>query len=221
MKELSEIFPNLADKAPIPSEEMERYNWTNEIAPRLKASGFDVRFWNNIQNWNCDQQEHAHAECERRCQKNGAVVVLTGARGTGKTTICAQMAIARARNPALPPWERQPPYRKACDLIARYKPLYADFGSTEIDTLMSSRDALCRNALLFIDELHECDDQKMKDRLLTDIIDRRYAKLKDTILISNQSVSDFKNITSDSILSRIAEHGVIIPCEWSSWRRQP
>lgn len=84
---------------------------------------------------------------------------------------------------------------------------------------MEARAAYCRLKLAVIDELHECDDQKMKDRVLTDILDRRYSANTDTVLISNQTAEDFQATTSDSVLSRLAQHGAIVPCEWESFRK--
>lgn len=208
----------LQTRAPRSPEEMAEWEWKNEVLPRLKACGFDKRYWTR-QPWTCAPQRKTFEKCMELCVGVGAIVVLTGKRGTGKTTIAAQIAIARAMDASLPPWERQPPYRKLSDVIARFKPLYADFGSTQTDALMESRDNSCRGTrLAFFDEIHECDDQKLKDRILSDILDRRYAARNDTILISNQTPEEFTKTTSDSILSRIREHGATVACNWKSFR---
>ena len=202
------------------SEEMDRWEWKNEIIPRLRASGIDERYHSDkTGEWRCEPQERVFKLCLRLCAGKGAIVALTGARGTGKTTIASQMILDRARNTELPPWDRQPPYRKLSDIVTRYKPLYADFGSVNTDDLCAARDWYCRSlSLAIIDEIHECKDTKYGERILTDILDRRYAARKDTILISNEKTSDFEANHSDSIQSRISEHGRIIECNWQSWR---
>lgn len=199
-------------------EEADEWIWKNETLPRLRTSGFEARYLTRLLDWNCPEQEAVFRSCVKACIGTGAIVALVGERGTGKTTILAQMARLRAEDPLLLPADRSPAYRKMSDLIARFKPLYADFGTTETDKLMSARDALCSRALLLIDELHECDDQKLKDRVLTDIIDRRYSRKVDTVLVSNQDPEAFQRTTSDSILSRLTEHGLLIPCRWKSHR---
>lgn len=218
--EIPDVIEVKLPELPLRSEaELAERRWNNEISPRLKDAGFNERHRQRIVDWACTPQQRVFDKCMELCRGNGAIVVLTGERGTGKTTICAQMARHRAEDDRLPPWDRQPPYRKLVDLIAKYKPLYGNMGSVTMDDLAASRDWFCRNhSLVFIDEIHECEDAALKNRVLTDIIDRRYAAHRDTILISNQSVEDFKASTNDSILSRLSEHGSIIPCNWRSWR---
>lgn len=222
---LAETFNPAAAFAALPrrtDEEIAAWTWREDILPRLRAAGLEARYWRDIQIWTKSAQAKVFARLRALCCGNGAIVALTGPRGTGKTTLAAQMIVERAKDETLPPWDRQPPYRKLVDLIARYKPLYADFGGINTDSLMTSRDHFCSSpALVVIDEIHECDDQKLKSRVLTDLLDRRYSAKRDTVLISNQTPEDFQASTSDSILSRLSEHGCIIPCEWASWRVKP
>lgn len=201
-----------------PAEEIAAWEWRHDIVPRLEASGIEPRFHRNITDWrNPDQQEVYESVCAA-IQRKGAIIAMVGLRGTGKTTIAAQLVVDRAMNPDLPPWERQPPYRKMVALVNRFKAFYADFGSINGEALAESRESYCNTPFAIIDELHECDDQKMKTRVLTDLLDLRYARMNDTVLISNQTPEEFCKTTSDSILSRLSEHGMIIKCEWESWR---
>lgn len=209
--------------------EIRAYAWENDIKPLLKSAGFDERFWEEI--GECDRLDRtedfaawkeALDTTRVHCQGVGAIVVLAGARGTGKTTICSQLAIEAAWKDENPPWDRQPPYRKLQALIERYKPLYSDFGSTQTDDLATSRDWFCRTPrLAFIDEIHDSQEMKVRDRLLVDVVDRRYSARRDTVLITNQSTDEFLDTANASILSRISQHGIIIPCDWKSWRIHP
>lgn len=194
------------------------------IFPMIERWGFESRF----------HQEHGMPPKQgamylRVCdmlEGRGAIIALIGPRGLGKTTIAAQIAIDEAwRNYLSSIRESGAPhyghviYRKAAKLIARYKPLFADFGSVETESLLESLDYLCRHQeLLVIDELHDCDEQRMKLRVLTDLIDRRYSMQRDTILIANQTAQDFAATIGDSILSRLNEHGAILECSWPSFR---
>jgi DNA replication protein DnaC len=204
---------------PRTDEEMRAYHWQEIVLPNLVASKIPPRFHYEITEWKEPKQQAVFRQCQQALRRTGAIVALLGGRGLGKTTIAAQLTIERAWNAGLQPWERRPPYRKMTDLIAKYKPLYADFGGINTEVLIAARDWYCRfHPLVVIDELHECDDQRMKDRVLTDILDRRYANRVDTLLISNQTFDEFKQTTNDSVLSRLKEHGRIVTCTWASFR---
>lgn len=228
--ELEAVIKSFAGNAQIVSPAEYRRRCLPDVLARLRGWSYPDRYIREIGDWQCEPQEIVFEMCVQLFQRVGAIVALVGERGTGKTTIAAQLAVRLAWDD----WDRvhnhesgkpfsyqEAPYRKLSDLIARFKPLYADFGGINTDELIQRRNNLCRGAdLLTIDELHDCDDLKMKNRVLTDIIDRRYSACTDTLLISNQSQERFRATTDDSVLSRISEHGVIIPCEWPSWRER-
>lgn len=214
---------------PLPPEQWRTYRFNTMIAPRLAAAGFRPRYRAELTDWNCPQQEAAFRFCQGRFRRVGSIIALVGARGTGKTTVAAQLCRERidewlayyerdpAERPSLEP-AGMGEYAKLTDLIARFKPLYADFGSLSTERLMASRESLCRESLLCIDELHECEDQRLKGRVLTDLLDRRYSNRCDTLLISNETEPAFRESIGDSALSRITEHGEIVSCLWPSHR---
>lgn len=208
-------------RPPVPESEMKQWEWTKTILPNLRATQLPPRFHFEVTNWTEPKQRKVLQMCQSLFCGKGAIVALVGERGLGKTTIAGQLIWERAWNEALEPWARRPPYRKLSDLIALYKPLYADFGSIETEVLMERRNGFCSlHPLVIIDELHECDDQKLKDRVLTDLLDRRYSNQNDTLLITNQTPAEFKATTNDSVLSRLSEHGSIIECKWQSFREK-
>ena len=217
---LPDAIARLQELCPPKSDgEMRAWRWENEILPNLKASRLPHRFHREIHEWTEPKQRTVFERCKTLFTQTGAIVALVGERGLGKTTIAGQLVIERAWDETRAPWARRPPYRKMTDLIAQFKPLYADFGSIQTEELMERRDGFCKlHPLVIIDELHECDDMKLKDRVLTDILDRRYANHNDTLLITNQTPAEFKQTTNDSILSRLSEHGRIIECKWNSFR---
>lgn len=197
--------------------ELEEWYFVNVVIPKLAGCGFEKRF--HRKQSLISEQQTIYTRMEEKLVNVGAIVALVGERGLGKTTLAAALAQKRAADESLCPSGQTVLYRKMTGLIEKYKALYADFGSIDAEDARISRDAICRNpGLLVIDELHEGDDQKMKSRVLVDIVDRRYAALKDTILISNQLPDDFMATTSDSILSRLNEHGEILECVWPSFR---
>lgn len=214
-----------------PPEQFRAYVFKTEICERLKAYGFEPRFWvdglleKTEPKTREAKQAFVLAKTLSYLRNQGAIVALSGDRGVGKTTIVAQLAIKRlwedwhsARNGG-PVTHRITSYKKLTGIVGRLKALYADFGTIGIDALESYRDHLATLDLLIIDELNECaDDSKHKDRILTDIIDRRYAANRDTILLTNQKAAEFEQTINPSVLSRLNEHGAIIPCDWQSFR---
>lgn len=215
---LSEVLVRLRERQTVTEEEIRKWEWENEIRPRLETTRLPNRFWPRVKTWNPKQKEQFD-RCQSMCVGRGAIIALLGLRGVGKTTIAAEIIHERVLNEDILPWHRLPPYRKMSDLISFFKPLYADFGSIDLERLTNRRNDFCRwHPLVVIDELHDCEDQKMKNRILTDILDRRYAFQVDTIVISNQTPAEFQDTTSDSVLSRLCEHGQIIHCKWKSFR---
>lgn len=211
---------NLPDFKNFPARtqaEIDEWNFKYVVCSRLEAAGFDERFFKKIEL--VPKQLSAYRAMKKHLTTCGAIVALVGIRGTGKTSLCSTLAQERAAVEDEVPHVHTVLYRKMARLVMRFKPLYADYGSIDTESSMQVLDGLCGNHnLLVIDEVHETDDNKMKNRILVDIIDRRYAKLKDTILISNQTPAEFRKATSDSILSRLSEHGTIINCNWTSFR---
>lgn len=207
---------------------LQDWEFKHIIAPRLGAAGWESRFQQRLA-LNKGQKMVLN-DAKELLRDKGAIIALVGERGLGKTTIAAHLAIDRTEHfwnfYSIVPEEREgmrvsrgiPVYRKMAQMVKKFKSLYADFGSIETDSLIHAQAKLCEETLLIIDELHECDELKIKDRLLTDLVDIRYAKRKDTILISNQTEEDFRRTTNDSILSRLSEHGRVIVCKWKSFR---
>jgi len=209
----------------LPEREYAKYVFETEIRPTMKTWGIQDRHLVEIEDFGSAEQQDKFAKVCARMKGVGAIVALIGIRGCGKTTIAAQFARAVAwRNHR---HARQVPcgeiaccrYMKATDLLARFKPLYADFGSAETERMVAARDFFCTQVeFAVIDELHEVGDQKVMQRMIPDVLDRRYAARRDTLLISNQTPEEFLGSTSDSVISRLQEHGAILQCEWESWR---
>lgn len=219
-----------AKARPMSAEEELALTLRTSIFPKLKAFGWEERFFFPVSgDWGCVKQQQRFARCGELFRGVGAIVALVGPRGVGKTTIGFQLALARL----LGEWRRYErdggpvslpltPYVKLTDLLARFKALYADFGTNDPERLAAARDGFCRNdSLAVIDEIHECSELRAAPRLLTDLIDRRYAAKRDTLLITNQTAEEFAASIGDSIYSRLTEHGAILKCEWESWREKP
>lgn len=213
----------------MPDAEHEAREFQEHVKPLLAGAGWEERFRDRLELTGA-QTKVLEKVRGYLAPHAGAIVALVGPRGLGKTTLASTVAIDKAthfwRYYSRPPEQREvllkpteiPVYRKMAKLVTRFKTLYADFGSIDTEALAEAKERLCNCALLVIDELHECEEIKIMDRILTDIVDVRYARIKDTILISNQTAADFKNTMNDSIISRLSQHGDVIQCGWKTFR---
>lgn len=89
-----------------------------------------------------------------------------------------------------------------------------DVPDTEGDVLS----AFVAIRLLVIDEVGVRGEKPFEDRMLTTLIDERYDRKRDTVLISNQTAADFRAVLGESIVDRLRETGGIIECNWRSFR---
>jgi len=236
MEQKIEFSPDAIERMkawPMVTEEQERaWILKNKIIPRLAAGGYDSRFAVEIRDWNKEpRQGKLLAYLMTLLTGNGAVIALVGPRGTGKTTLTAQIAvslawawekfhgsIAKLESRERPPILGLAEYRKLVSITEILKPLYSDHGTIAAEKLIGERERLCGCGLLVIDEKHEVNDLSVANRILTDLIDRRYARRRDTIIISNESADEFRRSTNDSVISRITEHGETLECKWPSMR---
>jgi len=139
----------------------------------------------------------------------GFIIALLGGRGVGKTQMAVAACVQQAER------EKGFKYCTAMDVFLDVKDSYRKGGS--------ERDALkgyIKPALLIIDEVQERGETPWEDRMLTYILDKRYANEKDTLLISNQTKDAFLEAVGPSVASRIVEAGGIAVFDWPSFREK-
>lgn len=78
---------------------------------------------------------------------------------------------------------------------------------------------LCVPQLLVIDEIQERSNTDWENRILTHIIDQRYAALRDTIIIGNLTTETLSSTLGASFTDRLYECGLIVECKWRSFRK--
>lgn len=138
----------------------------------------------------------------------GDSVLLLGPRGTGKTQIATSCGIRMASN------ARSVRYLKASDLFRQCREaMHENRESEQVSRLK-------RLGLLIVDEAHVRVDSDYEDRVLTEIVDSRYDACKPTILITNQSKERAAKSLGPSIVSRFHETGLVLECNWDSFRDQ-
>ncbi len=141
--------------------------------------------------------------------KTPVCVAMVGPRGPGKTHLGCALINAFCDQ------ARAAVYLDAMEYLVLLKRTYG--GKTGADEYQVEQQYL-KPELLVLDEMHERGDTAWEDRMLTRLVNKRYAAEKATLLISNQTGNDFKVRVGDSIADRIKDEGGIIVCDWPSVR---
>ncbi len=159
-----------------------------------------------------------------RAAKRGALIVIYGGHGSGKTQMCMEIA----RN--LPSRFFPPKKEGAFTLAHQHRPLlyrksmefFNDIRSTYgAKSKETERDVISRYAnaaLVVIDEAHQRGEKDFEDRQITLMIDKRYDAMLPTILITNLTREDFYATLSPAVKSRMIETAEGIEANWRSFR---
>lgn len=136
----------------------------------------------------------------------GAVWALVGPRGTGKTQAAVEVMREAARQ-AFGVY-----YTTAWAAFAAMKLAFDDGGDGGVARLT-------RVPLLVIDEAHVRMESAWEERVLTNLVDERYANLRTTVLVTNQQPEEAARTLGPSISDRAAEAGGILLVDGPSLRR--
>lgn len=133
------------------------------------------------------------------------ILILHGGRGPGKTRMAAELSLYAGKTR----------YRTAMRFFIEIRATYGNKSVSEMDII----DDLVRADLLVLDELQERGETPFEDRLLTHLIDARYAENKPTILIANLTKQEIGASLGLSIIDRVRENGASIEFTWPSFRK--
>lgn len=141
----------------------------------------------------------------------GTGMIFTGQAGTGKTHLST--AIANA----IIPLGYSAVFITASDAMRSIKRTYDPSSlMTESDAI----DALVAPALLILDEIGMQNRTDHEKQLMFEIINKRYERVKPTILLSNLSSADLKEFLGERIMDRMRQGGGrMIGFEWDSFRK--
>lgn len=142
---------------------------------------------------------------------SGFLIALIGTRGSGKT----QLAIELMRKTV--GTEKSALYRTAIEFFLKIKTAFRNKADTSEDQIVKEHS---RPSLLVLDEFGRRGETDWEDRMLFEVIDRRYRDCSDTLLISNQEKPAFLESIGPSLASRMSETGGIIECNWKSFRKK-
>lgn len=135
------------------------------------------------------------------------MIVMLGPRGSGKTYLGC--AIVREFCSAA----RFAVYAEAMDYFLKLDEIINARGS-----VLKVETSFLRPELLVLDAMEERADTPSKDRMLTRLVNKRYAAELSTVLISNDEEATFNNRVGPSVADRIRDGGCKIECRWKSLR---
>lgn len=155
----------------------------------------------------------AWGETEARLKSKlgkGFIIAIIGIRGNGKT----QMSVEMMRQMAID--RRTSRYCTAMEFFMQIKATYKKDSEQSENEIVQE---FSQVPLLIIDEIGQRSENDWENRLLYEVINRRYNALRDTLIISNQEIADLEAALGPSIISRMRETGGIIECTWGSYRK--
>jgi len=140
---------------------------------------------------------------------SGFTIALVGVRGSGKTQLGVELIRHRSSEYGTSR------YCTAMEFFIDVKAGYKEDGEAEKVILAE----FGRPSLLVMDELGRRSENDWENRLLYELLNRRYNEMRDTLLISNQDVSQLEGALGPSLVSRMRETGGVIECNWESYRK--
>jgi DNA replication protein DnaC len=170
-------------------------------------TGLDVayrRFWKRPED---EEWNSRFRRIKSRLKNDHAMIAMIGNKGTGKTQLAAEIVKDL--------WPNTATYTTATALFLRIQDTFKKAVSETQNDIVRE---LWRTPLLVIDELQGRAQTAWEDRLLTEILDKRYGNERPTILISNLTEEELTASLGHSIVDRMHQTGGIIKIVGQSHR---
>jgi DNA replication protein DnaC len=181
--------------------------------PTIQADGWGAKYLSPFQNENPKWQA-IFDKAERVIAGSGNVIII-GNRGSGKTRMAAEISAKGGFPMDLNNRIKTSSYRRIAEILIELRDAArCTDGNGEFSVIRH----LSGVGLLVIDEFQERGETDWENRMITTIIDRRYADNLPTILIANLQAAEMQQKISPSVISRFNESGGIILCDCPSFR---
>lgn len=152
----------------------------------------------------------AFAENFPRAMELGASFVFCGPPGTGKTHLACAIG-----NYVMATYGNSVLFITVFDLIQRVKATYGDRDKTEREVMQS----FVMHDLLILDEVGVQFGTEYEKVIITDLINRRYAEMRPTVILSNLDQADLENYLGARVVDRMYEGGGgVLAFGWGSYR---
>lgn len=143
-------------------------------------------------------------------KRTGAGLVLAGLPGTGKTHLAAAACLALIDKH----WVH---YTTCMGLIRMVRDTWRrDSERSEKDVLKLLGE---RIDLLVIDEIGVQYGTDGEQTILFEVLDRRYAEMRPTLLLTNQDKGGFKSFIGERVADRLTQTHSWLAFDWPSYRR--
>lgn len=142
----------------------------------------------------------------------GVTLGFVGGRGNGKTQMAVELMRILTEN------GHSAYFTTAAQLFMELKdsrPWNKDAEFSELDVVTKYR----KPRLMVIDEFGKSSDAPWLNSVVFDLLNWRHNDVKDTILIDNNTLTDFEILVGPSMASRINQGGGIIEFTWPSFRQ--
>jgi DNA replication protein DnaC len=141
--------------------------------------------------------------------KSGVGLLLLGNCGSGKTMLACSVINALVEQ------LHSARYLRVTDAVRSIKATYSKTSTiTENEAIAN----LVSPDLLVLDEVGVQFGTEHEAVLLFEIIDRRYAECRSTILVSNLTAAELEKYLSERVMDRFRETGAVLAFDWSSHR---
>lgn len=154
-------------------------------------------------------------------EKRGIVAFL-GGRGPGKTQMAAEVARKGKWPNDAKVWNghhsvagKTALYRRAMDVFLELRDAAQNNSGTSEKKVLDKLEAV---GLLVIDEFQERGGTEWENRIICNLLDKRYSAERPTILIANYTREEMAGALSPSVKDRIRENGKAIIFDWESFR---
>jgi DNA replication protein DnaC len=141
--------------------------------------------------------------------RGGCLIVLCGPRGTGKTSMAKEVQ----RRIGFGTFELAQDYFEAVAMLVQGR----SFRGAE--EMKQYRERRIRTRILILDEIHLVGCDPVGCRVIQDIVIRRHAVGRPTVLITNAKPDKIE--LDDSILDRAEDAGGLFHVGWESFRGNP
>jgi DNA replication protein DnaC len=189
------------------------------IEGRLRASGIPMAFrgrtFDTYEVHN-EKQGHALAIAQAYADdfwhshlREGGSLVFGGSPGTGKSHLALAIAQQVMRRGTAA-------YMDAASLVRKVRATWGRDAQVGEETVLQQLGS--ELDLLVIDEVGSQTGTENEQMILFEVLNRRYADLRPTILLTNLSGEAFKDMLGERTIDRLRERAVFVPFTWDSYR---